>query len=161
LPENGFAIVTMLMHPLSRGSVKLRSKDPFELPLADPNFYAEPADLEVLLDGLEQVRDIARQPALQSLVKGEARPGPDLTSRQQLREYARATTTSTYHPSGTAKMGIDSQSVVDPELRVHGVEGLRVADNSIMPTLVTGNTVGPAMMIGERAADLILGRSIA
>jgi choline dehydrogenase len=156
LPDHGFTIFTMLMHPLSRGTVTLRSTNPFDLPLANPNFYMEPADLENLIDSIEQVRHIGAQPALTSVVKGEARPGQDLTSREQLRQYARATTTSSYHPSGTAKMGVDNLAVVDPELRVHGVEGLRVADLSVIPTLTTGNTNAPAMMIGERAADFIL-----
>ena len=157
-PPNGFTILSMVMHPLSRGSLKLHSSDPFDKPLLDPQVFAESRDLETFIDSIEPLRAIAAQPAMRKYVKGEAQPGPEFTSREQLREFARATTGTAYHPAGTAKMGVDSMAVVDPELRVYGTQSLRVADLSVTPTLATGNTAGRAMMIGERAADFILGR---
>lgn len=158
VPEHGFSLFSMVMHPLSRGSLKLRSSNPFDKPLLDPQYFAEDRDLETAVDSIEPLRAIASQPAMRKYVKAEALPGPARTTREQLRAYARATSGTTYHPVGTAKMGVDSLAVVDPELRVYGVEGLRVADVSVVPALATGNTGGPAMMIGERAADFILGR---
>ena len=157
-PKQGFTVASMVMHPLSRGRVTLRSTNPFDLPLLDPQFFAEPYDLEVLVDSVEPLRAIAAQAALRKFVKRQAQPGPELKTREELRRFARATTDSAHHPAGTAKMGVDSLAVVDPELRVYGVQGLRVADLSVTPALATGNTNGPAMMIGERAADFILGR---
>lgn len=157
-PPNGFTVGSMVMHPLSRGSVKLRSSNPFDKPLLDPQVFAEPRDLETFIDSIEPLRTIAAQPAMRKFVKGVVQPGPESTSREQLRQFARAATGTAYHPAGTAKIGVDSMAVVDPELRVYGTQGLRVADLSVTPSLATGNTNGPAMMIGERAADFILGR---
>ncbi len=96
---------------------------------------------------------------LRDWTDGEAIPGPTVHTREQLRDHARATVVSGHHQVGTARMGLDAGSVVDPELRVHGIAGLRVADASIMPTLPSGNTNGPSIMIGEKAADLLLGRT--
>jgi choline dehydrogenase len=157
LPAYGFTITALALHPLSRGTVSLRSADPTAAPLIDPRFLSEPADLEVLVDNLLQIREIGKQPALRSFHTGEVRPGPALATRDLLREYVRTTTVSGQHPVGTARMGMDSESVVDPTLRVHGIDGLWVADGSIMPSLISGNTNGPTIMIGERAADFILG----
>ncbi|MFG2799965.1 GMC family oxidoreductase [Streptomyces pseudovenezuelae] len=157
LPEYGFTITGQVLHPLSRGTVSLRSTDPTAAPLIDPRYLSEPDDLEVLVDCLLRIREIGEQPALRSLHKGEVHPGPDFGPRDRLREYVRATTVTGQHQVGTARMGVDSESVVDPTLRVHGVEGLWVADASIMPTLVSGNTNGPTIMIGERAAEFVLG----
>ncbi|SPF06209.1 GMC family oxidoreductase [Streptomyces sp. MA5143a] len=157
LPDYGFTITGQVLHPLSRGTVSLRSTDPTAAPLIDPRYLSEPDDLEVLVDCLLQIREIGEQPALQALHKGEVRPGPDFGTRDSVREYVRRTTVTGQHQVGTARMGVDSESVVDPTLRVHGLEGLWVVDASIMPTLVSGNTNGPTIMIGERAADFILG----
>ncbi|KOV97276.1 choline dehydrogenase [Streptomyces sp. NRRL B-1140] len=157
LPEYGFTITGQVLHPLSRGTVSLRSADPTVAPLIDPRYISEPDDLEVLVDCLLKIREIGEQPALQSLHKGEVHPGPDFGTRERVREYVRRATVTGQHQVGTARMGVDSESVVDPTLRVHGVEGLWVADASIMPTLVSGNTNGPTIMIGERAADFVLG----
>lgn len=157
LPEYGFTVTGQVLHPLSRGTVSLRSTDPTAAPLIDPRYLSERDDLEVLTDCLLQIRNIAEQPSLRSLHKGEVHPGPDFGTRDQVREYVRTTTVTGQHQVGTARMGVDTESVVDPTLRVHGVEGLWVADASVMPTLVSGNTNGPIIMIGERAADFILG----
>ncbi|RJQ75400.1 choline dehydrogenase [Pseudonocardiaceae bacterium YIM PH 21723] len=158
LPEHGFSAVAQLLHPFSRGEVKLRSADPAAPLYLDPKVFSDPRDVETLVDNLEMLRDVATQPALKEWTKGEAVPGPALSSREQLRDHARATVVSGHHQIGTARMGLDALSVVDPELRVHGVSGLRVVDASVMPTLPSGNTNGPTIMIAEKAADLILGQ---
>lgn len=159
LPEHGFSAVAQLLHPYSRGEMRLRSADPSVPPLYDPRVFSDPRDLETLVDNLELLRDIAAQDALREWIDAEAVPGAKVRDREQLRDHARATVVSGHHQIGTARMGLDAASVVDPQLRVHGVAGLRVADASVMPSLPSGNTNGPAIMIGEKAADLILGRS--
>ena len=156
LPENGFSVTGQVLHPLSRGTVRARSTDPTAAPLIDLGYYNEPHDLEVLTESLLQIRDIGEQPALRALHQGEAVPGPAVRTRSDMREFVRTHTVSGHHQVGTARMGMDNQSVVDPTLQVHGVSGLWIADASVMPTLPTGNTAGPTMMIGERAADFIL-----
>jgi choline dehydrogenase len=158
LPEHGFSTVSQILHPHSRGEVTLRSTNPTDAPLIDPRVLSEPHDLEVLVDNMFMIREIGAQSALQKFIKAEARPGPDVRTREEMREYVRSTTVSGHHQVGTARIGVDSQAVVDPQLRVHGLRGLRVADASVMPTLPTGNTNAPSLMIGERAADLILGK---
>ncbi|MCQ4122329.1 GMC family oxidoreductase [Rhodococcus tibetensis] len=156
LPEHGFTAVSQILHPLSRGEVRLRSAHPDAAPLIDSRVFSEPADLEAMIDNMDLLREVASQPAITKWIKEEARPGKDATTRAEMREYVRTTTVSGHHQVGTAKMGVDSMSVVDPQLRVHGIEGLRVADASVMPTIITGNTNAPAIMIGERAADFII-----
>ncbi|MBB4689564.1 GMC family oxidoreductase [Amycolatopsis jiangsuensis] len=156
LPENGFSISGQVLRPLSRGTVRLRSSDPAVAPLIDPRYFSEPDDFEVLVDNIVQIREIGEQPALKALHLGEARPGPAVRTHDDVREFVRASTVSGHHQVGTAKMGVDSGSVVDPTLKVHGVTGLWVADASVMPTLTTGNTNAPTIMIGERAADFVL-----
>lgn len=122
--------------------------------------YIVVGDLETLVDNLEMLRAITAQDAMRDWVDGEAVPGPGVRTREQWRDHARATVVSGHHQVGTARMGLDADSVVDPDLRVHGIAGLRVADASIMPTLPSGNTNGPSIMIGEKAADLILDRAV-
>ncbi|WP_250009889.1 GMC family oxidoreductase [Actinoplanes sp. M2I2] len=156
MTDSGFSAATVLLHPLSRGEVTLRSADPAAAPLIDPRVLDEPDDLEVLIDGLGLLRHLAEQPALKQYIKAETAPGPAVTTREQLRAYVRATVVSGHHQIGTARMGVDSMSVVGPDLRLHGLTGLRIADASIMPTLTSGNTAAPVLMIGERAADFIL-----
>ncbi|KAA8889019.1 choline dehydrogenase [Nocardia colli] len=160
LPEQGFSAVAQLLHPYSRGELRLRSADPTAAPILDPRVFADPRDLETLVDNLEMLRAITAQDAMRDWVDGEAVPGPGVRTREQWRDHARATVVSGHHQVGTARMGLDAHSVVDPELRVHGIAGLRVADASIMPTLPSGNTNGPSIMIGEKAADLILDRAV-
>ncbi|MFJ6937949.1 GMC family oxidoreductase [Streptomyces sp. NPDC101132] len=159
LPEHGFSAVGQLLHPHSRGEVRLRSTDPTAPLVLDPKVFSDPRDLETLVDNLEMLRDIAAQGALKEWNDGEVLPGPGTATRARLRDHVRATVVSGHHQIGTARMGLDSLSVVDPELRVHGVENLRVADASVMPHEPSGNTNAPSIMIGEKAADLVLGRS--
>lgn len=155
-PEHGYTIVGGLIRPESRGALRLRSADP-DAPLSlDPRLLTCDADLEALAASVEQCREVARQPALAEWTKEELYPGPSVRTREDVRTYVRRTIASYHHQAGTCKMGSDELSVVDPELRVYGVDGLRVADASVMPFITTGNTNAPAFMIGEKASDLLL-----
>jgi choline dehydrogenase len=155
-PPNGFTLMPGIIRPASRGSLRLHSADPGDEPVIDPQYLACDADVEALLAGLELCRELGRSGAVAEWGATELYPGPTVETRQELRDYVRRTVSTYHHQVGTCKMGIDARSVVDPELRVYGVEGLRVADASIMPAVSSGNTHAPAMMIGERASDLLL-----
>ena len=158
-PVDGFGCTINSCHlrPRSRGWVKLRSDDPMVPPEVDPNYWAEDYDLECSLRGFEMTREIAAQPALQKYIAREHLPGAPVKSRDELRAYARRFGKTDYHPAGSCKMGVDEMAVVDPQCRVRGIDGLRVADSSIMPRLVSSNTNAPSIMIGEKASDLIKG----
>ena len=143
----------ILVQPLSRGEVCLRSSDPLEKPEINPAYLTKQADVNVFVDAVNLVREIANTPAFADLNVAELVPGPGA----DLEGYIRSQSSTLWHPVGTCKMGRDAQAVVDPKLRVYGVEGLRVADASVMPTVTSGNTVAPCFMIGERAANFILG----
>ncbi|HWI22033.1 MAG TPA: GMC family oxidoreductase N-terminal domain-containing protein [Baekduia sp.] len=157
VPAQGFTCLGGLIRPLSRGRLWLRSTDPTEHPALDPQIFAEPHDLEVMVDSVELVREIGRQPELtDAWVRREYAPGADMTDREALRDYVRGHVQTYHHQVGTCRMGVDSQAVVDPELRVRGVDGLRVVDASVMPAVPSGNTNAPTYMIAERAADLVL-----
>jgi choline dehydrogenase len=160
-PEHGYAIIPGLVAPRSRGELRLASADPGEPPLADPNVLADPADLEALADGIEICREIGASEHFAPWREAELAPGAGAQARAQLRSFIRRSVGTFHHQVGTCKMGApgDADAVVGPDLRVRGVDGLRVADASIMPTIPHGNTNAPAMMIGERASDLILGRT--
>ena len=149
----------MTMRPESRGRLGLHSKDPGAAPKFDSQALSSAADLDTLRRGVRLAREIYEQPGLRDWVGEEIWPGRDVSSIEgsnsldnAIREQAR----TIFHPSGTCRMGPTAESVVDPQLRVHGVEGLRVADCSVMPALVSGNTNAPTMMIADRAADFIL-----
>jgi choline dehydrogenase-like flavoprotein len=144
-----------LIYPKSRGEVRLASADPSASPLIDPNYLAEPDDTRFLLDGVELVREVMAHARLSDVVTGELLPGPDFKDRAALARELPNRIHSVYHPVGTCRMGADERAVVDPELRVRGVDGLRVADASIMPSISGGNTNAPAMMIGEHCAALM------
>jgi choline dehydrogenase len=159
LPVDSSLSLTLLptmIYPESRGTVRLASTDPFAAPLVDPNYLAEPRDLETLVAGMELVRETLSHPAVARQVGHEVLPGSDRNGTD-LAEFVRRNASGVYHPVGTCRMGTDERAVVDPTLRVRGVDGLRVADASIMPSIVGGNTNAAAMMIGERAAELIVG----
>ncbi|MEM8633018.1 MAG: choline dehydrogenase [Pseudomonadota bacterium] len=145
----------------SRGWVRLRSADPFAKPLIQLNGLATDKDLAEFRAAIALARDIAAQPAFDFCRGPEVSPGPEVTSDADLDAYVRANANSAYHPCGTAKLGKDQMAVVDPEARVHGIEGLRIADASIMPTITNGNINAPAMMIGEKVAHMMLGRQLA
>ncbi|OBA69842.1 choline dehydrogenase [Mycobacterium sp. 1554424.7] len=159
VPEHGYTIAAGLVAPKARGTLRLVSADPSDPPLADPNVLADPDDLEALVDAVEICRDIGASAAFKPWRKGEVAPGSAAANRNALRDFVRRAVGTYHHQVGTCKMGAadDPNAVVKPDLRVRGVEGLRVADASIMPTITSGNTNAPAIMIGERAADLLLG----
>ncbi|TDC59649.1 choline dehydrogenase [Actinomadura sp. GC306] len=142
----------------SRGSLTLRSASPYAKPLIDPAYLSDEADLDILVAGVRQAREIAASGPLASLVGGEWAPGEQVESDEAVRDYVRRNVATLFHPVGTCAMG-DGESVCDPELRVRGVEGLRVVDASVMPTVPHGNTNAPTIAIAERAADLIRGRT--
>jgi choline dehydrogenase len=155
-PEgHGFAFWPALLLPASRGYLQLRSPDPLDAPLIQPNYLASEADVDVLVHGVELARRLAATRAFAPFLGAEIRPGIEVRSDAQIRAYIRGHASTVYHPVGTCKMGIDPLAVVDPQLRVHGVDGLRVADASIMPSIVNANTNAPAIMIGEKLAELI------
>ncbi|WP_412062960.1 GMC family oxidoreductase [Rubrivirga sp. IMCC45206] len=154
--EHGFSIGPTLVRPQSRGRLTLASGDPTAAPHIDPAALREQADVDALVGGLQMARAIAEAAPLDGLRGRSLEPGPASFSRAGLEAYARETCETLYHPVGTCRMGADDASVVDLDLRVRGVEGLRVVDASIMPTIPNGNTNAPTIMIAERAAERIL-----
>ncbi len=156
----GMSLHVCGLRPKSRGAVRLAGPDVATAPLIDPNFLADPEDLETLVRGAEIVQTILAQPAL-APYRGRYIYGTGRDDRQALRALIRERADTIYHPVGSCRMGVDERAVVDPTLRVRGLEGLRVVDASIMPLLVSGNTQAPSAMIGEKAADMILGRTAA
>ena len=153
---SGFGITAFQLHPSSRGSVHIKSHKPSDAPTIHANYLHAEVDRQAVVTGLEMCRDLASQKPFTQLIKREVRPGTSITDYQNLLHYARECGNTCWHPVGTCKMGQDSQSVVDSELRVYGVSGLRVADASVFPSLVSSNTNMPSIMVGERCADLIL-----
>jgi choline dehydrogenase len=153
----GLTIAPCTLRPESRGHIRIVSTDPAVHPSILANYLSDPLDQQTALAGLKWGRKIAAQPALAPFIDHETMPGPDLVDDETLLAFARMAGSTVYHPVGTCQMGHGPNAVVDPQLRVRGVEGLRVADASIMPRLVSGNTNAPTIMIGEKAADLILG----
>jgi len=153
----GLSIGATQLRPESRGRVTLASDDPFDAPRIDPNYLAETEDVAALVEGVKRAREIAAREPLSEYVGREVWPGEEAQSDEAIEAHVREECHTVYHPVGTCKMGDDEAAVVDDRLRVHGVEGLRVADASVMPTLVGGNTNAPTIAIAERAADLIRG----
>jgi choline dehydrogenase len=153
---SGFSASATQCRPLSRGSVQVRSTDPLAPPRIVSNYLTEAHDAKVLVSGLKILREIYRQPSFRDLVTGEEYlPGNGLTTDHALERFAREKGGTVFHPSGTCRMGSDARSVVDPQLRVRGVERLRVIDASVMPSMVSTNTNAAAIMIGEKGADLV------
>jgi len=156
---HGYGLITILLRPKSSGTVKIAGRDPVLAPVIDPAFYADSEDLEDMVRGTRLARRILEAPAWNRVRGAEIRPGPTVQSDEGLKDYIRASSNTCFHPVGTCRMGKDEQDVVDAELRVRGVEGLRVVDASIMPGMIGGNTNAPVIMIAEKAADMIRGRS--
>ena len=144
------------VNPESRGEITLRSADPSDAPRIYGNYLGAELDLQTMIRGIHVTRNIIDQPAFAPFRGRELAPGPVMTSDEELGDWLRASAMTTFHPVGTCKMGTDDHAVVDAELTVRGIEGLRVADASIMPVITSGNTNAPAIMIGEKCADLIL-----
>jgi choline dehydrogenase len=153
---DGYAIVAGLIRPLSRGRLWLRSADPAEHPAMDPQYLSEPADVRALLASLRLSREIGQARALKDWRAREIAPGPDVRTDEELVEYGMRNLITYHHQAGTCKMGIDSMAVTTPDLRVRGVPGLRVADASVMPSVTSGNTNAPTIMIAERCATFLL-----
>jgi choline dehydrogenase len=158
--EHGLTLGVILLHPESSGTVSLRSADPFDPPTIDPRYLTDAggADVATLLHGLRLARRVLTKEPLASFVEEELAPGVEARTDEDLVAHVRALSQTLYHPVGTCRMGIDSLAVVDPLLRVRGLDGLRVVDASVMPSLPSGHTNWPTVMIAERAADLIAGR---
>ena len=157
-PLNGFTLLGGMVRPQSRGSIRLSGPDPDDPLLIDLNAFEAPADLESLEASLTQVREIAAAaPLRDEWAARELYPGLEVRTAAQVRDYVRRTAITYHHQVGTCRMGVDPGAVVDPRLRVHGIDGLRVADASVMPVVTSGNTNAPSLMIGERAADFIAG----
>jgi choline dehydrogenase len=152
---SGFTLVYYPMRPQSRGSVRIVSRDPRAAPSIQPNYLAAAYDRRMMVEGAKLARRIAATPALAPYVMEEYRPGAAVAGDAQILEAVRNSGSSGYHPVGTCRMGNDAGAVVDPQLRVRGVEGLRVVDASVMPLLVSGNTNAATLMIAEKGADLI------
>ena len=152
IPVAACIFLPILVQPFSRGEITLRSANPLDPPSVNPNYLQQPADVQAFVKVIEVIRAIANTPAFSELNDAELVPGPGA----DLEGYIRANSSTLWHPAGTAKIGRDAMAVVDPQLRVYGVEGLRVVDASVMPTVTSGNTVAPAFMIGWKAADMIM-----
>jgi choline dehydrogenase-like flavoprotein len=148
-------VLPTLIYPKSRGTLRLASADPATPPLIDPHYLEEPDDARFLVAGMKLVREIMAHASLRDVVTAELHPGGDVAGEDELARDLPMRVHTTYHPVGTCRMGSDDRAVVDPELRVRGVEGLRVADASVIPSVPGGNTNAPSMMIGERCAELV------
>jgi choline dehydrogenase len=152
---NCLTVVAALVRPMSHGTVRLASTDPLMPPLLDPNFLRAESDVQRLMEAVRVSRKIFATAPLSEWVNSELTPGANIQSDADLREAVRQHTISQWHMAGSAKMGLDEMSVVDPELRVYGVTGLRIVDASVMPTIISGHTQAAIMMIAERASDLL------
>jgi 4-pyridoxate dehydrogenase len=158
---DGFGCRAILLRPQSRGNIKLQSGDPRAHPLIFQNFFSAESDESTLRAGIRLIRDLSQQSALRSFIEAELAPGPDKTSDADIDAHIFATALTAHHPLGTCKMGpaTDLSAVVGADLRVHGLDALRVVDASVMPDLVGGMINAPVMMIAERAADIVRGTS--
>ena len=154
---SGVTLNSYTLRPKSRGSVTLRSADPADKPVVDPNFLAEPDDLRISCEGIRISREVFNQPSLQKYLRMTRFPDDTVKTKADHEAYARQYGRTSYHPVGTCRMGTDDMAVVDPQLRVHGISGLRICCSSVMPSLIGSNTNAPTIMIGEKAADLIRG----
>jgi choline dehydrogenase len=156
-PFPGFLLSAQPCRPTSRGHVQLRAADPHAVPLVVPNSLATDHDVDAMLDATLFLRRLAATPSLAQVIAAELEPGPQVHTREELLTDIRRRASSVFHPVGTCRMGTDPASnVVDARLKVHGITGLRVIDASVFPTLTSGNTNAPTIMVGEKGADLVL-----
>ena len=154
---SGITLNSYTLRPKSRGTVRLRSSDPAAPPLVDPNFLAEPEDLKIGVEGVRTSREIFGQPSLSKHISRILFPDEEVKTQSDYEAYARRYGRTSYHPTCTCRMGVDEMAVVDPQLRVRGLEGIRICDSSAMPSLVGSNTNAPTIMIAEKASDLVRG----
>jgi choline dehydrogenase len=155
MPDGGVTLNSCYLRPRSRGTVRLGSADPSSAPLIDPNYCADPRDREMSIRGLKLTQEILAQEPLRPFIKAERLPGPDVKTDDEYFAFICEHSKTSHHCAGTCRMGVDEGAVVDPRLRFNGIEGLRVIDNSIMPKVISSNTNAAAIMIGEKAADMI------
>ncbi len=155
MPNGGVTLNACFLRPRSRGTVRLQSNDPKDMPLIDPNYLADPYDREMSIRGLKMVQSILGQDALKPYVLAERLPGPTVQTDSDYFDFICRHSKTSHHCAGTCRMGIDQDAVVDPRLRFNGIDGLRIADASIMPNVNSSNTNAPSIMIGEKAADMI------
>ena len=156
---SGFTLIAYQLRPESRGEVALKTPNPADAPAMRPNYLAAEEDRRVIVSGLKTGRQLLASQYMRGYVASEFKPGDGVRTDEELLEYARNNGSTVFHPTSTCKMGVDPMAVVDPELRVYGVEGLRVVDASAMPTVISGNTNAGAIMIAEKAADMIRGKT--
>ena len=154
-PFSGFTLAYYPFRPTSRGHVRIKSKDPLAAPAMQANYLSTEYDRCMMIAGARMARALTATPSFSPYVLEEYQPGPSVQSDEAILDAVRDTGASGYHPVGTCRMGRDAGAVVDPRLRVHGVQGLRVVDASVMPTLVSGNTNAATIMIAEKAADMV------
>jgi choline dehydrogenase len=155
-PGHGVTLNSYYLRPRSRGTVRIASADPRRMPLIDPNFLADEHDVEMAIEGVRQSREIMAQPSMAGNISREHLAGTStVNSKDDYVRFVRGHGRTSYHPVGTCAMGVSDNAVVAPDLRVHGMEGLRVVDSSIMPRIVSSNTQAATVMIAEKGADLI------
>lgn len=155
-PYPGFSVGTYVLRPESRGSIHVRTPNAADPPAIHANYLAAEEDAQTMIAALRMIRKVAAQPSLAKHIVRETRPGPEAVTDDQLLDHIRQTGQTSYHPIGSCRMGADPQAVVDHELKVHGIEGLRVCDASIMPTMMASNTNAPSILIGEKGSELVL-----
>ena len=155
-PFSGFALQTFQLDPKSRGSIHIKSTNPNEHPKIVANYLEHFDDQKAIVNGLKMLRKLANQMALTKLIKKEVRPGAQIKDYDDLLKYAKDTGQTCWHSVGTCKMGPDEKSVVNLNLKVNGVQGLRIADGSVLPHLVSSNTNAPILMIGERCSEFVI-----
>jgi len=152
---NGWVVLVTQLRPQSRGQVRLRSANPAEAPAIEVNYLAHPGDLKRMIKGVKIARKMCHAAALAEFRREETHPGAGVITDREIEAFIRNEGWGIWHPVGTCRMGQDPLAVVDPELKVHGIQGLRVADASIMPLVTSGNTNAPTIMIGEKAAEMV------
>jgi choline dehydrogenase len=158
-PWSGFTLIAYQLRPESRGEIALKTPNAADAPAMRPNYLAAEEDRRVIVAGLKTGRQLLASQYMRGYVASEFKPGDGVRTDEELLEYARNNGGTVFHPTSTCKMGVDPMAVVDPELRVYGVEGLRVVDASAMPTVISGNTNAGAIMIAEKAADMVRGKT--